>query len=126
MSRAMGCACSGLCRIPPYTCGWTPLDPWPGGAYPPNWQQPNPWPPVAPIPTVWPGVIPPATDQHVGNYQFIPLPTGCICPPGANRDCENPTCPRKNHLNPTPAPAGTSAAQQPEQKGPHHGFQPRF
>lgn len=25
--------------------------------------------------------------------------SGCVCPPGANKDCENPFCPRK-------APAG--------------------
>jgi hypothetical protein len=35
---------------------------------------------------------PPATD----TYQLDPPPPrGCICPPGANRDCESPTCPRK-------------------------------
>jgi hypothetical protein len=28
-------------------------------------------------------------------------PVGCICPPGANRDCENPACPRKAHRNVT-------------------------
>ncbi len=27
-----------------------------------------------------------------------PQPFGCICPPGANRDCENPFCPRKAPL----------------------------
>ena len=27
--------------------------------------------------------------------KFVPQPMGCICPPGANRDCENPLCPRK-------------------------------
>lgn len=21
---------------------------------------------------------------------------GCVCPPGANKDCENPICPRRN------------------------------
>ncbi len=27
----------------------------------------------------------------------ITAPTmGCICPPGANKDCENPICPRRN------------------------------
>lgn len=25
----------------------------------------------------------------------LPVARGCICPPGANRDCESPTCPRK-------------------------------
>ena len=24
-----------------------------------------------------------------------PLPIGCICPPGANKDCERLDCPRK-------------------------------
>jgi hypothetical protein len=28
----------------------------------------------------------------VSNY---PPPVGCICPPGANKDCEAPLCPRK-------------------------------
>ena len=23
---------------------------------------------------------------------------GCICPPGANKDCENPACPRKDPM----------------------------
>lgn len=45
--------------------------------------------------------------MSVGDYpvpQFGPfdpilpmMPTGCICPPGANKECENPTCPRKPH-----------------------------
>jgi hypothetical protein len=26
---------------------------------------------------------------------YVPPPRGCICPPGANKECENPTCPRK-------------------------------
>lgn len=25
---------------------------------------------------------------------------GCICPPGANKDCENPLCPRKGYKLP--------------------------
>jgi len=28
-------------------------------------------------------------------------PIGCICPPGANKECENPACPRKSHINVT-------------------------
>lgn len=24
---------------------------------------------------------------------------GCICPPGANETCQNPTCPRRNWSN---------------------------
>lgn len=36
----------------------------------------------------------------------VPVPTisliGCVCPVGANKECENPCCPRKNPypLNP--------------------------
>lgn len=26
---------------------------------------------------------------------LMALPVGCICPPGANKECENPSCPRK-------------------------------
>ena len=37
-----------------------------------------PWPPNFPIPQT-----------------YIPQPMGCICPPGANKECENPLCPRK-------------------------------
>lgn len=33
------------------------------------------------------------------KYQTAPSvqinPMGCICPPGANKDCESPVCPRK-------------------------------
>lgn len=29
------------------------------------------------------------------------MPRGCICPPGANKDCENQFCPRK----PLPLPS---------------------
>ncbi len=28
-------------------------------------------------------------------------PVGCICPPGSNKECENPACPRKSHINVT-------------------------
>jgi hypothetical protein len=28
-------------------------------------------------------------------YSLPQTPVGCICPPGANLQCENPTCPRK-------------------------------
>lgn len=36
----------------------------------------------------WPAAVP--------SYPVLtPTPTGCICPPGANMQCENPTCPRK-------------------------------
>ena len=35
------------------------------------------------------------------NYPIYMAPTGCICPPGANKECENPTCPRKPHPQPS-------------------------
>ena len=47
---------------------------WPG--YP---QEP---PPQWPHPYYWQQVVPGAQ-------------IGCICPPGANKECQNPTCPRK-------------------------------
>ena len=31
-----------------------------------------------------------------GPIRVDPQPMGCICPPGANKDCEAPHCPRKN------------------------------
>lgn len=36
--------------------------------------------------------------RHAMEYGRLDLPLvqrGCICPPGSNRDCENPLCPRK-------------------------------
>ena len=31
-----------------------------------------------------------------GTYStYVPPPRGCICPPGANKECENQYCPRK-------------------------------
>lgn len=50
----------------------------------------------------------PPYDQPSGPYwtrsPYIsgPVPIGCICPPGANKDCERPDCPRKNHMKATP------------------------
>lgn len=35
------------------------------------------------------------------NLVYTPPQMGCICPPGANRDCESPACPRQNRSNPT-------------------------
>ena len=29
------------------------------------------------------------------NWAYTPPPRGCICPPGANKECENQYCPRK-------------------------------
>lgn len=39
---------------------------------------------------VWPS-------QPVTTPVGAPLPMGCICPPGANKECENPMCPRKGY-----------------------------
>lgn len=34
--------------------------------------------------------------QQVGRLEPLPqTPVGCICPAGANKDCERPDCPRK-------------------------------
>lgn len=34
--------------------------------------------------------------QKFPQVPSIPMiPVGCICPPGANRECERPGCPRK-------------------------------
>ena len=35
--------------------------------------------------------VPPKLD--VGRIEFPPI--GCICPPGANKDCERLDCPRR-------------------------------
>lgn len=63
----VGCMCTGACRVPPFMC-----------------------PPV-----MVPG--PPRLEPHGpyfhGSVQFLPV--GCICPPGANKECERPDCPRK-------------------------------
>ena len=29
------------------------------------------------------------------NWTYTQYPRGCICPPGANKECENQYCPRK-------------------------------
>ena len=29
------------------------------------------------------------------NWTYTQPPRGCICPPGANKECENQYCPRK-------------------------------
>lgn len=36
---------------------------------------------------------------------LMPIHAGCICPPGANKECENPSCPRK------PFNAGTATGE---------------
>lgn len=37
----------------------------------------------------WPPIV------QTGGYS---IPQGCICPPTSEKTCENPTCPRQNHL----------------------------
>lgn len=32
---------------------------------------------------------------RVGRIELPPAAQGCICPPGANLQCQNPMCPRK-------------------------------
>lgn len=77
----MACNCSGNCRRPPYTCS----------GY--GWESPYP---AAPFPAPY---LPP---------QPILYPVGCICPPGANKDCARPDCPRKNALDFKPISQGAS------------------
>jgi hypothetical protein len=33
--------------------------------------------------------------QYTISYPFTPITIGCICPPGANKECERRDCPRK-------------------------------
>lgn len=37
----------------------------------------------------------PCLRAQVAQPAYTPPPLGCICPPGANKDCESPCCPRK-------------------------------
>ena len=48
----------------------------------------------------WPFTVGPPADYTVSpplpQFKFETTPVvGCICPPGANRDCQAPACPRK-------------------------------
>lgn len=47
---------------------------------------------------LWP--VPPIWDYFVPRPPVVVqyLPVGCICPPGANKECERPDCPRKDLL----------------------------
>lgn len=40
------------------------------------------------------------------QYQWTPTPVGCICPAGANKECENPDCPRKPRRPPSVTAVG--------------------
>lgn len=65
------------------TCTRFPCRGHAGGCYDatcPNYNNPSlAWPPM----------------QGGGGYS---VPQGCICPPASEKTCENPTCPRQNHL----------------------------
>jgi len=37
----------------------------------------------------------PAQQHTFTPHHLTPLPVGCICPVGANKECERPDCPRK-------------------------------
>jgi hypothetical protein len=43
------------------------------------------------------GVLIPAPSRAVQDSKSRPS-VGCICPPGANLQCENPACPRKDPM----------------------------
>jgi hypothetical protein len=48
----------------------------------------------------WPWPAPKLSDYLVPppaapTYLITAVPIGCICPPGANKECERPDCPRK-------------------------------
>ena len=47
--------------------------------------------------------------QAVIPQPFTPQQIGCICPPGANLECQNPLCPRKGFRisDTTPANLGS-------------------
>lgn len=52
-----------------------------------------------------------APPGYQGIWQPILSPTmGCVCPPTSEQTCQNPMCPRKNHLGGyNPAPNSTGA-----------------
>lgn len=54
----------------------------------------DPWRPVDPPPNV-PSVVQPQGLPAMPTYSLPSAPAGCICPPGANLQCQSPTCPRK-------------------------------
>lgn len=49
--------------------------------------------PAGDIPYPWPHWYP------AFSTAFPQPQIGCICPPGANKECERPDCPRRNLLN---------------------------
>lgn len=42
----------------------------------------------------------PTPSVSTGSTSAPPAPIGCICPPGANLECQNPKCPRKPEVKP--------------------------
>jgi hypothetical protein len=61
----------------------------------------DPSKPQGPPPNVGSAVKPPTFVVAQPSSVVAPAaPMGCICPPGANLQCKNPTCPRRNSLLP--------------------------
>ena len=59
----------------------------------------------------WPAHHIPQSEPPAPPFPKPPVPAmGCICPPGANKDCENPLCPRKNQLARLRRMGGTDSA----------------
>jgi hypothetical protein len=46
-------------------------------------------------------LVPQMLTPQMPFFHGVMQPVGCICPPGANKECENPACPRKSHVNVT-------------------------
>ncbi len=44
----------------------------------------------------------PTLNQFAFSSSHVKPQSGCICPVGANKECENPHCPRKPQKPPTP------------------------
>ena len=40
-------------------------------------------------------IMPQEIPKEIPKEMLTPPPRGCICPPGANKECENQYCPRK-------------------------------
>jgi hypothetical protein len=52
--------------------------------------------------------LPPGWLQYPPYPMFVPI--GCICPPGANKECERQDCPRRappSAVLPTVSPGGS-------------------
>ena len=53
------------------------------------------------VKSLWETIFPPYAPVEMPRYPSVPAwtltaaPVGCICPPGANKECERADCPRK-------------------------------